>query len=175
MAGLGEPMTSERHLLITERQREAMELRLKGFTILEIAMHFRVSKSTAHGYVMDGMERTLRPAADALRELENGRLDALWKTFFPLALQGDYKAADRCLRISERRALMNGLDLPKKVDVTTGGAPLTAEQSVSLAAFSALSPTEQIAAIRARITGTVPVLPAPEEVRCTDENDCRNS
>jgi hypothetical protein len=43
------------------------------------------------------------------------RLDALWQPMYARALTGDHGAVDRCLRIPERRAAINGLDAPVKI------------------------------------------------------------
>jgi hypothetical protein len=53
--------------------------------------------------------------ADELRRLENARLDRIWEPMYLQALQGDGRSLDRCIRIMERRANLNGLDAPIRV------------------------------------------------------------
>jgi hypothetical protein len=56
-----------------------------------------------------------KETANELRALELDRLDSMWIVVWPLVLQGDLKAIDRCLRIMERRAAICGLNAPKRV------------------------------------------------------------
>ena len=56
--------------------------------------------------------------AEHLRELENQRLDELQASLWDKALAGVLPAADRILRIMERRAKLNGLDAPQKIAPT---------------------------------------------------------
>jgi hypothetical protein len=56
-----------------------------------------------------------RELAKELRELENLRLDAMFAAVYPMAIKGDVRAVDTCLRIMTRRAAINGLDAPRGV------------------------------------------------------------
>ncbi len=49
---------------------------------------------------------------DELRTLELERLDALLAAQWEAAMSGDVRAADRVLRVSERRSRLLGLELP---------------------------------------------------------------
>jgi hypothetical protein len=40
------------------------------------------------------------------------RLDALWGALYPIAMDGQLGAVDRCLSIQSRRAKLLGLDAP---------------------------------------------------------------
>jgi DNA-binding transcriptional MerR regulator len=64
---------------------------------------------------------------DELRTLENERLDELLRTWLPRArgtgqTPPDPKAAVIVMRLMERRAKLNGLDAPSKVDVNLTGS-----------------------------------------------------
>ena len=52
------------------------------------------------------------------RTLENLRLDRVQAAIWPKVLAGDTKAIDTFLRISQRRARLNGLDAPLDVSVS---------------------------------------------------------
>jgi hypothetical protein len=52
---------------------------------------------------------------DELRRVENARLDIAQARIWSKVLDGDLKAVDAFLRISARRARMNGLDLATDV------------------------------------------------------------
>lgn len=54
---------------------------------------------------------------DRLRSAELARLDRLWQAHWVNALRGDQRAADTCLRISDRRSKLLGLDQPVTQEV----------------------------------------------------------
>ncbi|MDX3232875.1 hypothetical protein [Streptomyces sp. ME19-01-6] len=58
------------------------------------------------------------------RQQENERLDALFEAHWPDAIAGDQKAAELVLKFIDRRAKLNGLDMPVKTEVSgpDGGA-----------------------------------------------------
>ncbi len=108
----GESLTSPRRIAAKERQRQALELRIAGVTFAAIAD--RLGYATAYGAYLAvdaALKATLRPAADALRELDTERLDKLQLAVWPAALRGDLAAIDRCLKILAQRARLLGLDL----------------------------------------------------------------
>lgn len=49
---------------------------------------------------------------DNARQVEIERLDSLYRQLYPMALQGDLKAVDQCLKISEQRLRL--MDAPQK-------------------------------------------------------------
>jgi hypothetical protein len=104
-----------------ERKLQALELRKAGVPFQAIAdkLGYR-SASGAFAAVKAALRDTLREPADALRELELARLDAMLLGLWRRAQSGDDKAVDRCLRIAERRARLLGLDAPAntKVELT---------------------------------------------------------
>jgi hypothetical protein len=59
-------------------------------------------------------------AVDEMRELENARLDRAQTAIWTKVLNGDLKALDAFLKISQRRARLNGLDAPTKIDLKIG-------------------------------------------------------
>jgi len=77
--------------------------------------------------------------AEHLRELENQRLDELQASLWDKALAGVLPAADRILRIMERRAKLNGLDAPQKIAPTdpTGENPYLTMSDTELRALAA--------------------------------------
>ena len=58
------------------------------------------------------------------RQEENERLDALLEAVWPDALTGDPRAIETALKISDRRAKLNGLDAPVRTELSgpDGGA-----------------------------------------------------
>lgn len=108
-----------------ERQQKALMLRKGGATYQSIADTLGyANRSSAADAVTRALQDTVdRELADELRRIENERLDALWQPMYARALTGDQAAVDRCLRIMERRAAINGLDAP----VTMRQAVITEE------------------------------------------------
>ncbi len=112
------------------RQADALALRVKGMTFRQIGDALGCDGSTAYRHVRDALAATLAECAELaehLRELENQRLDELQASLWDKALAGVLPAADRVLRIMERRARLNGLDAPQKIAPTdpTGENPYT--------------------------------------------------
>jgi hypothetical protein len=70
----------------------------------------------AHKAVMAGLQSTLPEPAAQVRELELKRLDRLWLGVWDAATKGDLQSVDTCLRIMKRRADLEGLDAPKKLE-----------------------------------------------------------
>lgn len=103
-----------------ERRLKVLNFRKVGWSEGAIAKALGVSRATVHR----DRDRTL---ADLLKEqntsreedraLELARLDAVWSKIFPLALTADIRAADVCLRYSESRRKLLGLDTPVKVEL----------------------------------------------------------
>jgi hypothetical protein len=104
-------------ILAAERQAEALELRKSGatFQLIANALGYRNRSSAADAVTRALRDTVPKELVDQVRRLENERLDALWRVAYPLALQGDLRAMDRCLTIRNRRASLNGLDAPVKL------------------------------------------------------------
>lgn len=101
-----------------EQAAEALSLRLAGLTQAQIAARLGIAVNA----VQETLSRELdkgRPSDEQIRqmrELENARLDRVQAAIWSKVLEGDLKAVDSYLRISQRRARMNGFDAP--IDVT---------------------------------------------------------
>jgi hypothetical protein len=120
-----------------------LDLRRAGLSYREIARTVGLSVSNVHGRVMRGLDRTRREPADALRELELARLDALQEALtrvlgrahvtvsggkvvmtegddgqeMPLLDDGPTIAAAQALvRVQESRRKLLGLDAPARVE-----------------------------------------------------------
>lgn len=99
------------------RNTQAVTLRLSGLTYEQIGQRMDISTNSAHRMVTRTLQETQDVSVDNLRSVENARLDraqaAIWKD----VLEGDIQAIQAFLKISDRRAKMNGLDAPQKVDM----------------------------------------------------------
>lgn len=75
--------------------------------------------------VMRQRRTKVNESADALRDLQDERLNRLMAGLWNSAASGDVAAVDRVLKIMERQARLHGLDAPVKSEVTgAGGAPI---------------------------------------------------
>jgi hypothetical protein len=108
--------------LAYERKRQALELWKAGVPLTDMAV--RLGYSNASGAlkaVNAGLRETLRPAAEALREGELQRLDALQLSLWADAKKGKTQAVTEIRKIIEVRCKLLGLFAPVKVEteVTT--------------------------------------------------------
>lgn len=132
--------SQEQQISATERQRRALEMRKAGKSYQAIAETLGyASTGGAHKAVHSALTKTLSEPADAVRQLELARLDALLEALWPGATgakaapweedgrpesEVDVERVDRVLKIMERRAKLLGLDAPTKADVTSAGETL---------------------------------------------------
>lgn len=118
-------VSQEQQIAAAARQLEALRLRRQGKAYSEIAQELGYkSGSGAHAAVKGALKKTLQEAADDLRKIENARLDAMLLALWPAIEKGDARAIAAAVKISERRAKLNGLDEPAAVDVTSGGGQI---------------------------------------------------
>jgi hypothetical protein len=110
--------TSEKHIAAVQRQAAAVELRKAGKSYQAIASHLGYKgPSGAYKAVSTALKKMIMEPVEELRTLEEQRLDTMLAAIWPAVLRGDLGAVDRGLRIMERRAKLEGLDAPVKVDM----------------------------------------------------------
>jgi hypothetical protein len=159
----GEPNAKARRLakqLAAEaRRRQAVELRLRGFSYEAIAAQLGYkSKSSAHEAVASALQSVVKEPAEKLRLLEAQRLDELWQALWPAARQGDMAAVAGCLKIMERRAKLLALDAPVSVEVS-------GPETVEVLWPHQLPPEQRAARLAAEIESLEPELRQAVELR----------
>jgi hypothetical protein len=87
----------------------ALGYREQGYSFDQIAKQMKVSRSTAHGYVVEGMNAIPLESAKAVLAMELKRLDSLLSAFYANATEGDLAAAGMALNIIEKRCKLLGL------------------------------------------------------------------
>lgn len=101
---------------VREHQQRALELRLTGMSTRAIAEALGVSDhSTIQKRISSALKEIIREPAEAVIKMELERLDVVLRGLWMAAASGDLAAADRFLRIQDRRAKYLGLDAPTKV------------------------------------------------------------
>jgi len=99
-----------------DRELAVVELRREGKTWQQIAE--MVNYATAMGAwkaYQRACQRTLQEPTDEARRIELDRLDALQRTYWEPAVEGNLRAADFVLRVIDRRARILGIDAPQKI------------------------------------------------------------
>jgi hypothetical protein len=105
-------------------QEQALALRRAGHSFERIGRKIGISTSRAHALVQIGLATArdqITASVDELRTEELSRLDGMLAKLYPKAEKGDIYAADRVLKIGERRARLLGLDAPVRTALEGGG------------------------------------------------------
>ena len=101
------------------KRTQALTYRLAGMSYGQIAEACGYTEAAqARNMIMAALRETVSAQVDDLRELENMRLDRQLAAIWTQVLAGDISAGSLALRLSERRAKLNGLDRPTAVTVT---------------------------------------------------------
>lgn len=112
MAGSGRRAITPKSIKIAERNKKALELRKAGHTWADIATKCGFNNSpAAHIAVRKELEKLPREAAEELRIVQRERLEGMFLALYKQIKQGDHSAIDRGLRIMERQAKLDRLDL----------------------------------------------------------------
>jgi hypothetical protein len=112
--------TAKSMTLAKQRERDALDLRTKGFTYDRIAEALGMSTSGAADSVrraLQALKTETAEKAEEVRDLELRRLDRMLQIAEAAAESGDISAIDRVLRIQERRSKYLGLDAPAKAEI----------------------------------------------------------
>ncbi len=112
-----------------ERVEEILNLRVAGLSLSAIGKSLDppISPQRTHQIIGEALASRQREGVDALVELELSRLDALQNAVWPKAISGDVLAVGACLRISERRSLLLGLNAPTQVVASVSAAVTVTE------------------------------------------------
>ena len=127
-----ESLTSPRRIRAVEKQRQALELRMAGRTLAEIAqvLHY-ANHQGAEKAIKAALQKTLQPTADEFRAVALERLEKVVQVHWPAMLARDEKSSALVLRtIKDIRELL-GLDAPQKLDIRVAVAALAAQYGLS--------------------------------------------
>jgi transposase len=119
------------------RQKLAIELKLQGYSIREIAEKLGVTKSQAHRDLQDILAHTKEEAlelAEQARKVALEQIDVAIKGLFKRIKKGDTSAVFAFTRLDERRAKLLHLEKTKIEHTGPAGAPLAADERGALIA-----------------------------------------
>ncbi len=123
---MGNPSPTQMSVVAVERQDlrlTALELRRSRYSNHDIAAQLRIGVSTAYHYVQEALKDALeleRHTAQELVRLELEELDHLQAVLADDVAAGDREAVLACLKVSESRRKLLGLDRPElhKAEIT---------------------------------------------------------
>lgn len=114
--------TSQRALEAARKKREALALREAGATLQTIGDKlYKGDRSNAHRAITEALAEQAAENVAEVRALENARLDQMLLGAWPRARKGDNHAIASVIRIMDRRAKLNGLDMPIKTEEVGDG------------------------------------------------------
>lgn len=114
-----EGKTGKPKLSVALRRKRALELRLKGKMLWEIADDLGVDVSAVSRMLtktLEGIEEDNRESAERLRSIEMVRLEKIGEALYDRATLGELPAVDRYLKVRERAAKLLGLDVDRGVE-----------------------------------------------------------
>jgi len=114
--GMANPTHPDR-IKAAERAAEIFELKKKGWTEREIAKKFGIGIGGVNKILtreLDRVNRKVTLGASHMKQLQNEKLDFLWKALWPQMELGNHKVIEMGLRVMERQAKLNGWDEPEK-------------------------------------------------------------
>lgn len=112
-----EAKTSKSKLTPALRRKRALELRLQGRMLWEIATELGVTAGAVSRMLTQTLEKIEvenLESAERLRTLEMVRLEKIGEALYWRAEQGELPAVDRYLKVRERYAKLLGLDLQQE-------------------------------------------------------------
>ena len=103
-----------------------MAYREQGYPFPAIAKQMKISISTAHAYVVEGLNLIPLENAKQVLALELKRLDGLLAAHYPNAIEGDVAATNVSLNIIHRRSQLLGLypEYGKMATVLVSASPI---------------------------------------------------
>jgi transposase-like protein len=112
---------SPRRITAAERRRQAMEYKVLGASLSQIAAKLGITKQRVHTIVAQELKKEseqTRLAAEQYRQLELNQLEKMEFGIMQQASTGDVFAIDRMIKIHQQRAtLIPGLSVPQKHEV----------------------------------------------------------
>jgi hypothetical protein len=113
---------------LAARRVEALSLRMAGLTYEQIGSRLQMTRLNAMELIKVSLQEAENLAVDEMRTLENIKLDRVQASIWSKVLDGDLPSIAAFLQISNRRAKLNGLDSPTRINLS-----LTVQQEMESA------------------------------------------
>jgi hypothetical protein len=121
--------TSERQIIRKRRIATALDLRLQGHSLDEIARHLKTGRTSVHNWISGALEDMIVEPAQQLLKMELRRLDELQSAIYTEAATGHLPSLYSYLAIHDRRCRLLGLTprdgspSPLALQINNGGGP----------------------------------------------------
>ena len=139
---------NEKTVKIQLRRYQALELKLAGSTIREIAVVQGISHVQVHHdikKVLGEMADATSKQADHLRAMTMARYEKLLQAHWHQAMAGDYRSTEMCLSVLGGQRAIAGLDAPTQVTGADGGPlKISIDELAKMAEVNGYFPTEEI-------------------------------
>ena len=120
------PLSATQRVAVAERRTKAVRLAATGMDYTQIAKQLGYhDRSGAFKAIRGALAAEQAEAVEELRMLELARLDALQRSCWDAALEGDIASIDRILKIVQARVRLLGLDQAKDKPASGGGRLLS--------------------------------------------------
>lgn len=127
----GSSRRAARAVAVKQWRKSALDLRVEGYTLTEIAKLLDKAVSTVHEAIEQEIAAIPAEAVARLRKVEGDRLDAIILGNLPLAKRGIAEASFACIAAINARAKLFGLNATEKVKVS-GSVSLTHDAHAEL-------------------------------------------
>ena len=115
-------MTRRTKIKASENRLKAIELRLLGYTLKDIALALNVSVTMAHKYIVKALNELAEQCAEetrTYRALQVARLEGLLVPAYIAAKDGDINAIEKARKIIDSLSVLMGCNAPSKIAPTT--------------------------------------------------------
>jgi len=111
----GRPKGQPPKIAVLERENEIVKLRRGGLTWHDIGQRVGLTASGSADAFQRAQRRIIREDVEQLRAIENDRIDTAQAAIWAKVLQADLNAVNTLIRLLDRRAKLNGLDQPTRI------------------------------------------------------------
>ncbi len=128
------------NLAAADKRRRALELRLAGATLEQIAQQVGYkTRSGVSDAIKTALRLSLQEPAEELRAVESARYEQMLKVLWPRILRGELDAFPHVLRVMKQRAELLGLNEPVRVNIQALVMEIGRDAGMSSAEIRALA------------------------------------
>lgn len=121
----GSSKRDARKFAVKTWRAKALEMRVEGRTLPEIARAMGKALSTVHEAIAKELAEIPAPGVDNLREVDGARLDAIIRGHLAAARKGDAESAHVVIAAIRQRSKLFGTEAPKRTELSgPDGGPI---------------------------------------------------